>query len=443
MIGTTVSHYRILEELDRGGFGVVYKCEDVRLGRFVAVKFLHEKWSHEGDALKRFRQEARAASALNHPNICTIHDIDQHEGRHFIVMEFLEGATLERHLTAQAGGRGFETETMPLTVDQIVRVGCHTADALGAAHKAGILHRDIKPANIFLTTSGQVKLLDFGLAKFTRKVLAAPDAETLSENLTASGIAVGTIAYMSPEQLEGSQVDAGTDIFSLGTVLYEMVARRHPFLGRSTGSTIANILKEEPPQLADVAPEVPGFLARVIRRCLRKDRGERYGSAGELAIELRSESGSSRAIGDDEPQPELRLSGSAARITFLLIQGGYLALYIATMFYVDEAAAVLDRNFGVPDQVGLPGLIVFALFGIAVRLYLTSGVALDHPEAGVKFRTLFPFLLVLDAAWASAPLLLVDRIGLGLAMAATACLAYVPFSQRTLIRAIYRGDHGL
>ena len=442
MIGTTVSHYKILEELDRGGFGVVYKCADVRLGRFVAVKFLHEKWSQESGALKRFQQEARAASALNHPNICTIHDIDEHEGRPFIVMEFLEGATLAHHLKDEVGGRDFEAPTLPLTMQQISLVGSQTADALDAAHKAGILHRDIKPANIFLTTSGQVKLLDFGLAKFTHPVRRAPDANTLSQDLTAAGIAVGTIAYMSPEQLEGGHLDAGTDIFSLGTVLYEMAARRHPFIGRSTGSTIANVLKEEPPQLADIAPEVPQSLGRIILRCLRKDRDERYASVGELANDLRSEPTRSNEARGEATQPELRLSGSTARVTFLLIQCGYLALYIATLFYVDTAAAGIGRDFGIAPGVGLPALIVLALVGIAVRLYLASSVGLDHPEAGTKFRTLFPFLLVFDAVWAASPLLLAHRIGLGLAMAATAGLAYVPFSQRTLIRAAYRPPGG-
>jgi serine/threonine protein kinase len=286
----TISHYRILEEIGRGGMGIVYKAEDVRLGRFVAIKFLTDEWEREEEALKRFRQEARAASSLNHPNICTVYDIDQHDGRPFIVMEYLEGATLERRLaTSQlrmnhllelgaplpdvipgdllevdaSGQQHFER----LSPTEALRVGAQIADALEAAHAAGIIHRNVKPGNVFLTNRKEVKLLDFGLAKLAPRSLSYPGGrDEMSTHLTGEGVRLGTVAYMSPEQLEGVAVDSRTDLFSLGTVLYEMMAQRHPFLGKSAGSTIANILKEEPRRLADLVQDATAGVFKKLQR---------------------------------------------------------------------------------------------------------------------------------------------------------------------------------
>ncbi len=280
--GTMVGHHRIVQRLGGGGMGVVYKAEDTKLGRLVALKFLPEKLSQDAQAMKRFRREAHAAAALNHPNICTIHDTSEHNGRQFIIMELLRGQTLKYRIAKSS-----------MEPEEILKLGMEIADALDAAHANGIIHRDIKPANLFISERGQAKILDFGVAKlaqagFDETVAAslAPTATSWEAHLTLTGAQMGTLAYMSPEQARGQEIDYRTDLFSLGAVLYEMVTGRMAFPGRTPADVIDAILHDPPKPPRDVRPDIAARLEEIILKCLEKEPEKRYQSARQVLIDL-------------------------------------------------------------------------------------------------------------------------------------------------------------
>lgn len=423
-----LQRYDILAHVGSGGMGDVYKARDRETGEIVALKLLKPHFTSDALMMARFKNELRLARKITHKNVCRIHEFYRGETAAYISMEFVEGESL-RAVLSRVGC---------LDIDRGLDVATQLCAGLREAHAQEVVHRDLKPENIMVDINGTVKIMDFGVSR------------SLTSGATATGMIVGTPLYMAPEQAEGKQVDLRADIYSLGLMLYEIFTGRVPFTGDTPVAVALKQIRETPRSPREIEPNMPEFVERAILRCLEKDPVLRYQSLDALESQMRmirTPVRSALPMQAPEPAPAVAhqpvnldsglIDTATARRIFLLIQAGFLALYLVTLFYLDAAVFHIERYLSVPQSLATVGLVVAAATGIAVRLFLTSMMALRHPAGGQRFSRLFPFLLFLDGLWAASPLLLSERIGFGTAFACIAGLAYLPFSQKTLVENMY------
>ena len=428
---TLAGRYEVEEaEIGHGGMAVVFRAYDKRLRCRVAIKEIKPEHAHDVEFRRRLTREIRAAAAVNHSGIARAHDFVENDKEIFIVYEYVEGVTLRDRLKER------------FSVEEVIEIGIQLAEALCAAHDHGIVHRDLKPENIMLVARPgsriQVKILDFGLAKLLNpsSPFSVTDfSEAGTSSGTAVGVAVGTLNYMSPEQVQGKEVDSRTDLFALGLVLYEMITGKNPFRGDTNASTIANIQLLDPPPMPDLNPGCPPKLDGVLRKCLQKSKEGRYQSAREL-LEALSSKVSQPHLSPD-PKVDLKpeqLPRGLARALFVIIQVGYLAMYTAAFSYPTRVEQLLAL-FKIPYYLALIAMFS-ALCGAVVRLFFIAAAVLDNPNTGSMFRRVFLAVAILDSAWAAAPLTLFHKVGYPVLLM-MAGLAWLPFAQNTLLSYAY------
>jgi serine/threonine protein kinase len=409
--------YDVLGEAGRGGMGVVYKARDRQTNEILALKVLKAAVVDDDSVTERFKNELKLARKVTHKNVCRIYEINFAGETPYISMEFVEGDTL-RALLKRVGSLNLQTG---------LRMAVQMCEALGEVHRQGIIYRDLKPENIMVDRAGDIKLLDFGIAR-------------PFEGNTTAGQLVGSPAYMAPEQIAGAPVDQRSDIYALGLVIYEMLTGAPAHHADSDLGTLLERIQRQPIPPRQIEPRIPELVETSILRCLEKDPARRSQTVDEVRQSLDEfrDSTSQTTTVRNAPlrNSTFLMRRSVARAWLIFAEIGYVAIYCATLYYIDSVATILETDLLVPSRTVLPWVIVAAMCGIAVRIYLLSALLLAHPALTKKFPRLFPALFVLDSMWATAPLLLLHKINWGLTLAFVAGLAYLPFAQRTLIEHI-------